>query len=140
MNLMKNITAILLILAVAATGIPCHMAEDASCDGMVDLQDAVLQVQDFSESADSPVSFSFQFEKMLNTLCSIAGLKNLIDPNKESKSSKHQSNQVVSPDKITNSFSIQLPPLLMNTEMYSENPHIYESRTLDPSIPPPRPA
>ena len=138
MNLIKNITGILLVVVMATTGIPCYMMEDASCDGMVDLQDAILQVQDFSESAARPVSFSFRFEKMLNTFCSVAGLKKLIDPNKESKSSKHQSTQVVSPERITNSFSIQLPPLLLTRAEFPENSTTYDSRTLDPSIPPPR--
>ena len=138
MNLMKNITSILLVLVISTTGIPCYLAEDASCDGMVDLQDAILQVQDFSESANGSVSFSFRFEKMLNTLCSIAGLKNLINPNKESKSSKHQIKVVIAPDKSVNSFSIHLPPLLISTVEYTEHLVSYQSRALDPSIPPPR--
>jgi hypothetical protein len=140
MNLIKNIISFVLILVIASTGIPCFLAEDASRDGTVDLQDAILQVQDFSAAADSSFSFALGFEKMLNTLSSVAGLKNLIDPNKESKSSKHQSNLVITPDKITNSFSIKLPPLLTGTETYTEKPLLYESRSLDPSIPPPRPA
>ena len=44
---MKNITAILLVLVISTTGIPCFLVEDASHDGTVDLQDVILQVQDF---------------------------------------------------------------------------------------------
>ena len=138
MALMKNITSILLVLVISTTGIPCFLAEDASRDGTVDLQDVILQVQDFTESAESNVSFDFRFEKMLNTLSSVASLKTLIDPDKESKSSKHQGNIIISPDRITNSFSIHLPPLLSGMEEYSEHLIVYKSRTLDPSIPPPR--
>ena len=135
---MKYITSFLLVLVISISGLPVFLVEDASHDGTVDLQDAILQVQDFSESADSSFSFALGFEKMLHTLSSVAGLKNFIDPNKESKSSKHQSNLVITPAKITNSFSIKLPPLLTGRETYSEKPLLYESRASDPSIPPPR--
>ena len=121
MKLMRNIMSILLVLVISTTGIPCFLAEDASRDGTVDLQDVILQVKDFTESAESNVSFGFRFEKMLNTLSSVANLKTLIDPDKESKSSKHQVNIIVSPDKITNSFSIHVPPLFSGIEEYSEN-------------------
>ena len=138
MNLVKNITGILLVLVMVSTGIPCYMMEDASCDGMVDLQDAILQVKDFAGSADDSASFGFRFEKMLNTLSSVAGLKTLIDPGKESKSAKHQIKVVIAPDKSVNSFSIHLPPLLMSTAEYTEHLVSYQSRALDPSTPPPR--
>ena len=138
MNLMKNITSILLVLVISTTGIPCFLAEDASRDGTVDLQDVILQVQDFTESAEDHGSFGFRFEKMLNTLASVARLKTLIYPDKESKSSKHQGSIIISPDRIINSFSIHLPPLLSGMEDYSEHLIVYKSRTLDPSIPPPR--
>jgi len=138
MNLIKNITSILLVLVISTTGIPCFLAEDASRDGTVDLQDVILQVQDFTESAEDHGSFNFRFEKMLNTLSSVASLKTLIDPDKESKSSKHQGSIIISPDRIINSFSIHLPPLLSGMEEYSEHLIVYKSRTLDPSIPPPR--
>ena len=138
MKLLKNITSILLVLVISTTGIPCFLAEDASHDGIVDLHDAILQVKDFADSADGSKSFGFRFEKMLNTLSSVAGLKTLIDPDKESKSSKHQGSIIISPDRIINSFSIHLPPLLSGMEEYSEHLIVYKSRTLDPSIPPPR--
>ena len=138
MKLLKNITSILLVLVISTTGIPCFLAEDASHDGIVDLQDAIMQVKDFAVSADGSASFGFRFEKMLNTLSSVAGLKTLIDPDKESKSAKHQIKVVIAPDKSVNSFSIHLPPLLMSTEEYTEHLVSYQSRALDPSIPPPR--
>ena len=138
MNLMKNIMSILLVLVISTTSIPCFLVEDASHDSTVDLQDAVLQVKDFVESVDGAASFDFRFEKMLNTLSSVAGLKTLIDPNKGSKSSKHQSNVGISLDKITNSFSIHLPPMLSSTVEYSQNISTYGARYLDPSSPPPR--
>lgn len=138
MDLIKNILSTLLILLVTSSGLPVYMMEDASRDGTVDLQDAIMQVQDFVQSAEGQVSFSFRFEKMFNTLSSVAGLKSLIDPDKESKSSKHQIKVVVAPDKITNSFFINLPRLQTGTEVYTENFLLYESRVFEPTIPPPR--
>jgi hypothetical protein len=82
MNLIKNIMSILLVLVISTTGIPCFLVEDVSHDGTVNLQDALLQVKDFAKSADGSASFDFRFEKMLNTLSSVAGLKKLIDPDK----------------------------------------------------------
>ena len=138
MKLLENITSILLVLVISTTGIPCFLAEDASHDGIVDLHDAILQVKDFADSADGSKSFGFRFEKMLNTLSSVAGLKTLIDPDKESKSSQNQVNGSISLDKITNSFSIRVSSMLSSTAEYFQNISTYESRTLDPSFPPPR--
>jgi hypothetical protein len=138
MHLIKYITGIFLVIVISTTGIPCYMVEDASHDGTVDLQDAILQVKGFAESADGSASFGFSFEKMLDTLSSVAGLKTLIDPNKESKSSQNQVNVSISLDKITNSFSIRVPSMLSSTAEYFQNIFLYESRTLDPSIRPPR--
>jgi hypothetical protein len=138
MNLLKNIISLLLIFLIASSALPLYQVEDASHDGLVDLEDAILQVQDFTRSADSSVAFSLRFEKMLNTFSSVAGLKKLIAPNKENKSAKHQASIVIAPDKITNSFSIHLPPKLTCLEDYPEYLVSYESRHLDPSSPPPR--
>ena len=138
MKLLRCIVSLVLILAVSSSGIPVNMTEDTSRNGVVGLEDAVLQVQDLTQSANNTAVFAFNFEKLLSTLSVVAGLKNLVNPNKESKSSKHQVQVTISPDKITNSFSIHLPPLLSSSEEYPEHSAFYASRTLDASTPPPR--
>ena len=75
MTFAKNIISLALAVLIASSGVPAYLAEDASRDGRVDLQDVILQVQDFTEAADSAVSFSFSFGKTLNSLSSVAGLK-----------------------------------------------------------------
>jgi hypothetical protein len=137
MNIANRITTVFLVVVISMACVPCYMMEDASHNCMVDLEDAILQVQDLTEAADCG-SFCFRFEKMLNTLSTVAGLKTLIAPHNESRTSKHQGNIVILPDKITNSFSAHFPPLLQNSVRYSESIISYESRTPDPSIPPPR--
>jgi len=138
MNLMKYITSLLLVLVVATTGLPVFLAEDANRDGMIGLEDVILHVQDFSASAQDSTSFSIGFEKMLNTLSSLADLKTIIDPNRENNKSGHQVNMTISIAKITNTFSISLVPELTGTEQYFENSVLFESRTLPPATPPPR--
>ena len=135
---MKNITSIVLALVISTTGIPCFLIEDASRDGAVDLQDVILQVQDFTEAAEGIVSFDYRFEKMLSTLSHVADLKTLLNPDKEKKSTKHQLKLVISPDRFINSFSIHVPPQFSGSEEYYEYLTVYESRDLDPSVPPPR--
>ena len=138
MKLMKNITAILLVLFISTTGMPCFLAEDASRDGTIDLQDVILQVQDFTKSVDSAASFGFRFEKMLNALSSVAGLKNLISPEEGKKSSKYQSGSTVSLDRIYQPFSIRLVPVLTGIMDFTENTVSYNSLSFNPDTPPPR--
>ena len=138
MTLIKYIISIFLVLVISMSGIPCFMVEDASRDSIIDLKDVILQVQDFSGSAENSDSFVFNYEKMLNTLSSVAGIKTVVNPNNENSSSKHQSKFVINADKITNSFALHLPLLLISREEHPDNSVIFESRYLDPSSPPPR--
>ena len=138
MKFLRCIVSLVLTLAISSSGIPVYMIEDVSRNGVVGLEDAIMQVQDLTQSTSSTAGFEFSFENLLNTLSAVAGLKNLVNPNKESKSSKHQVQVTISPDKIINSFSIHLPPLLSSSEEYPEHSAFYASRTLDASTPPPR--
>ena len=138
MKLLRCIVSLVLTLAISSSGIPVYMIEDVSRNGVVGLEDAIIQVQDLTQSSSSTGGFEFNFENLLNTLSAVAGLKSLVNPNKESKSSKHQVKVTISPDKITNSFSIHIPPLLSSSEEYPEHSAVYESRPPDSSTPPPR--
>jgi hypothetical protein len=138
MKLLRCIVSLVLALAISSSGIPVNMIEDVSRNGVVGLEDAIMQVQDLAQSPSSTAGFEFNFENLLNTLSAVAGLKNLVNPNKESKSSKHQVQVAISLDKITNSFSLLIPPLLSSTGEYPEHSVVYASRPLDASTPPPR--
>ena len=138
MNLLKNTISYLLILVIISSGIPIYLVEDATHDGVIDLEDAILQVQDFTESAESTISFSLHLEKMVSTLSSIAGLKTLINPNKEDKSSQKSASIVVPLDTISNSFTIHFPHDLTGTKKYPKHLIIYESKSFAPTTPPPR--
>ena len=138
MKLLRCIVSLVLTLAISSTGIPVYMIEDVSRNGVVGLEDAIMQVQDLNQYSSNSAGFEFDFENLLNTISVVAGLTNPSDPNKESKSNKHQVQVVTSPDRITNSFSIHLPPLLASSAEYPEHSFLLASRPLDASTPPPR--
>ena len=139
MNLLRYTATVFLIIVITMSGVPHFLAEDTSRDGMLDLDDVILQVQALANSADdSSASFDSSFEKMMNTLASVAGLKTLINPGKESGTTKQQANLVISPDKICNSISFHLPLLLTVTQKYVEPPVIHAPGFRDPAVPPPR--
>ncbi len=77
MKTMKIVTIFILVLAVAATGVPLRPTCDIDGNDAVDLADAVLQIQRFSRSVDDPVSFREAASDAITTLNVVAGVKRI---------------------------------------------------------------
>ena len=56
----------MLTLAISSSGIPVYMIEDVSRNGVVDLEDAIMQVQDLTQSTSTTGGFEYNFENLLN--------------------------------------------------------------------------
>jgi len=61
-----------------ASGLPLFSPEDGNRDSRVNLEDAILCVQDFARTADNPAAFTANFEKTVSALQVVAGLKTVI--------------------------------------------------------------
>lgn len=82
MKTLNHILSLILTATLLSTGIPVFSPEDASMNSRVGLEDAVLRVQDFARSADTPAAFSESVARALSTLNVVAGLKTVISENK----------------------------------------------------------
>jgi hypothetical protein len=134
MRTAKIVLSTILVVALLSSGVPLFAPEDANRDSFTNLEDAILNVRDFTQTADSPAVFTSKVKKVLSTLHVVAGLKTNIVPAKDSKS--------------TNTlYSLDLPYLICtldfsipayNSLPVLEKPFIYSSVVVTPTPPPPR--
>ena len=58
MKAANPVISALLIVLMLLSGLPLFSPEDANRDTLVGLDDVILQVMDFAETADDPVTFT----------------------------------------------------------------------------------
>ena len=92
MRTARQILTSITVLLILSSGLPVFSPEDASRDSRVNLEDAILNVRDFTRTADDPEAFSSGLEKAIVTLKVVAGLKTYYKPADDSKSSNVLSN------------------------------------------------
>jgi len=86
MQTARHILSAILVFAMLASGLPLFGTEDVNRDSRVDLEDAILCVQDFARTADNPAAFAANFEKTVSALQVVAGLKTVITSAGDAKS------------------------------------------------------
>jgi len=83
MQCIKHILSAIVIAALILSGVPVFSPDDASRDNRVDLEDAVLRVRDFAQTAEDPEMFAAGVEKAISALNAVAGLKAIISNHTE---------------------------------------------------------
>jgi hypothetical protein len=133
MRALKNITHLLLVLAILSTGLPLYHPGDANRDGGVDLADAILRVKGVAMTAEQPASFKENLEDALITLTVVAGFRKVIKADREQL---NQINPFGTP--VFGPFSLAgtgiLPAAAMPRTGYA---FLYQSIVLKPISPPP---
>ena len=134
MQIVRHILSTILVFAILATGLPSFIPEDANRDSSVDLKDAVLHIQDFARTADNPAAFMANFENAVSALQALAGLKTVIKPANNAKST-------------TASPTLDLPYLISSFDFLfaqadcskpAGQSFYYQSILFSPDSPPPR--
>ena len=134
MQTVRHILSITLVFAILASGLPIFSPEDANRDSRLDLKDAVLHVQDFARTADNPSAFMANFENAVSALQALAGLKTVIKPADNAKST----NTILSPDISYLTSSYNLSTTLNSYFQLTEESFYYQSITSTPASPPPQ--
>jgi len=134
MRTAKQILTAIIALTLLSTGLPIFSPEDANRDTRVDLEDAILNVRAFVETAESPDAFRYQVEKAISTLYAVAGVKANIGPTKDakSKSSQFSPNFVYLITTNDSAFVFEICSQVI------EPSFIFHSSALEPQTPPPK--
>ena len=85
MRTARQILAGIIALALLYSGLPVLNPEDVNRNAKVDLGDAIINVQDFTESADRPETFRSSAERAISTMKVLAGIKSSIGTENETK-------------------------------------------------------
>ena len=133
MRAAKHILSVILMVTILSSGLPFFSPEDANKDSIVNLEDAILHVRDFTHTADKPEAFTSGLGKALTTLHVLAGLKMTIKPVKEN-ASKTQSGLNLT--YLIPSVAVLAQP--SNSSRVSQDAFIYESILFPPNPHPPR--
>lgn len=132
MRALKNITHLLLVLAILSTGLPLYHAGDANRDERVDLADAILRVQGVVRTAEQPAAFRANLEDALITLSVVSGFQKVI------KADRGQSNPNPSGTPVFGPFSLAETGILPVAAMpRTDHSFLYQSIALKPISPPP---
>lgn len=133
MRTAKQILTAIIALTLLSTGLPVFSPEDANRDTRVDLEDAILQVKAFSETAERPDGFGYQVEKAISTLHAVAGVKMNIGTANDAKSKSSQSSQnfVYLITTTDSAFAFEISSQVI------EPSFIFKSHALEPQTPPP---
>lgn len=119
---------------IAFSGLPLFSPEDASRDSRIDLKDVILQVKDFSRSAELPEIFSASVEKVINTFNIVAGLETGIQQTGKTKSTSGA--DFLNLTYLISSYDFLPPPI--KTSKASELSVNLVSISIKPDSPPPR--
>ena len=133
MRTARHILSAILVLGLLSSGLHLTGPEDANHDNRVDLEDAILSIRDFVQSAEEPFTFKPTTETAISVLRSVAGLKASIRPPNDAKatpSSVSPFGQYLLPS-VNDTFRLDFSFLEV------ENPFFYESLSLKPPTPPP---
>jgi len=82
----KHAISVMLIVGILTSGLPIFSAEDANRNTRVNLEDLILHVKEFAQSADNPESFAPNIKKIISALHVVAGLKTIIIPEPDARS------------------------------------------------------
>ena len=63
---------------MVSAGLPLYHPSDVNRDDRMDLKDVILQVQNFSDSAERPAAFQSSLRDVITTLYIVSGLKKVI--------------------------------------------------------------
>jgi hypothetical protein len=133
MQTARHILSALLVLGLLSSGLHLTGPEDANRDNRVDLEDAILSIRDFVQSAEEPFTFKFTTENAISVLRSVAGLKASIRPPKDTKaapSSMSPYGQYLLPS-VHDAFHLDFS-FIVDEHLFS-----YESLSVKPPTPPP---
>jgi hypothetical protein len=132
MRAFRNITHILLALAILFTGLPLYQTGDANRDARVDLADAILRVQGVVLTADHPAAFRDNLEDAIVTLYVVSGFQKVI------KAGREQGSQMNPCDtRISATVSQGEPILPPAATPPAGKSFLYQSISLAPLTPPP---
>jgi len=132
MRTAKHFLSSILALALLSSGLPVFCPHDANRDRKVNLDDAILHVRDFADTAQKPASFESTVEKTIFTLHVLAGLKTHIKPTEEAKSTAFQLDSLYLPSLV------DLPFHFHRCSQLNEMVFSYESIVMTPDTPPPK--
>lgn len=66
MQTAKHILSTTLILTILVSGLPIFSPEDANRDSKVNIEDVILRIQDFAQTADNPSAFAINLENAVS--------------------------------------------------------------------------
>jgi hypothetical protein len=132
MRSLRNITHILLALAILSTGMPLYQPGDANRDARVDLADAILRVQGVAQTAEQPAAFRDNLEEALVTLSVVSGFRKVIKTGREQSSAANPCDT-----RISVSVSHGEPGLPPAAAPPAGQSFLYQSIALAPLTPPP---
>jgi hypothetical protein len=133
MQTSHRIVSLILALLMVSSGLPLFSVEDANRDTLVGLDDAIIHIRDFTQTAEDPVAFTSTVEKMLAALHTVAKLKTVIKPQQDTKSTSL-------------SFCLDLPYLISSydgltpSSLFTSLHDVslpYQSMIITPASPPP---
>ncbi len=133
---MRRTVHILLILLLAASGMPLFGPGDVNRDGTVGLEDAIMGVKELAVTADEQACFRNGVENALSSLTIVAGLRTVIKAGDDPAGSAGQLTFATpylvacAGISLPEGCSTQVPDLSFT----------YHSTALTPQSPPPRTA
>ncbi len=134
MKTYKNILVSILILAMLSTVLPLFSPRDADRNNRLDLRDAILNIQELARTIDNPAAFTTNIKKAISTLHAAAGLKTIIQQQRQTTSGNGQVPLDLPALILSN---IDSAPLLDHSYI-TEQKLFYNSNTISPDSPPPK--
>ena len=134
MRTAKSIIPFILIIAILSSGLPIFSPNDVNKDDKITLEDLIISVRDFSNTADRPASFTSNMKRVLSTLNVVVGLKTEIKT-----ANDVQSMSSVSSLNLT--YLTPTKPILNQSDNHwkiIEKPFFYKSFVSSPDTPPPK--
>lgn len=71
---------ILLVMTILASGLPIFMQADVSRDSRIDLEDVIIWIKGFVQTAEKPANFQNNVYRLISSFEVVAGLKHIIQP------------------------------------------------------------
>ena len=130
----KYLFCIVLISALLTSGLPVFSPEDADRDHRVDLKDAILHLQQLTDSAVNQETFKSNLQNAFETFYALAGLKTVIKQDNNAKSG-------------TTLFVLDSPYLISSSQLFipkdrgtaiHDRAFRHNSISIAPASPPPK--
>ena len=118
-----------------ASGLPFYSQCDTNRDSTVNLEDLILNVKNFADTANNTALFTLKIKKAITSINIVAGLETEISPHKEAQKTTNTS--LINP-----AYLIFASPVIKasdcNIFRITENAVIYNSLSNKPDTPPPK--